>query len=81
MALSNVAIIERILGAAMLAARRQAILDDFLSEGLDKLENMSEEDVRKTCSSYAKKARWTVSHHIDAHPKDEDARSCIVGEG
>ena len=37
MTLTNMAIIESILEAAMLAARRRAILEDILSEGLEEL--------------------------------------------
>ena len=37
------------------AARRNAIIDDFLSEGLEGLALMTDEDVRDTCASYAKR--------------------------
>ena len=39
----------------MAAPQRQAILTDFMSEGLEGLVNMADEDVRETCSSYAKR--------------------------
>jgi len=37
------------------AARRNAIIADFLSGGLDGLEHMSVEDVKDACNSYAKR--------------------------
>lgn len=37
------------------AAARNAIIADFLSEGLEGLVHMSDEDVRETCTSYAKR--------------------------
>ena len=55
MALINVTIVERILGTAMLTARRRVILTNFLLEGLDKLENMSDKDICETCASYTKR--------------------------
>ena len=51
--LTNVQIFTRI-GIAP-AAARNAIIDDFLSEGLEGLLHMSDEDVRDTCASYAKR--------------------------
>ena len=53
MELSSIAIFTRI-GIAP-AAARNAIIDDFLSEGLEGLRHMSDEDVRDTCASYAKR--------------------------
>ena len=55
MALTNTAILQRILGNTLAAGERQAISTDFLSEGLDGLVNMTDEDVRDTCSGYAKR--------------------------
>ena len=37
------------------ANSRRAIEEDFLSEGLEGLENMSDADVKDVCSSYAKR--------------------------
>ena len=37
------------------ADSRRAIEEDFLSEGLEGLENMSDADVKDVCSSYAKR--------------------------
>ena len=37
------------------AANRNAIIADLLSEGLDGLKHMTDEDVRDTCASYAKR--------------------------
>jgi len=37
------------------AQRRNAIIEDFLSEGLEGLALMTDEDVRDTCASYAKR--------------------------
>ena len=37
------------------ANSRRAIAEDFLSEGLEGLENMSDADVKDVCSSYAKR--------------------------
>ena len=37
------------------AARRNAIIADFLAGGLDGLEHMSEDDVKDACASYAKR--------------------------
>ena len=37
------------------AAARNAIIADFLSEGLEGLVHMSDEDVQETCTSYAKR--------------------------
>ena len=37
------------------AVDRNAIIADFLSEGLEGLQNMTEEEVRDACSSYAKR--------------------------
>ena len=53
MALSSIAIFTR-MGITP-AAARNAIIDDFLSEGLEGLRHMSDEDVRETCASYAKR--------------------------
>ena len=36
-------------------ASRNAIINDFLSDGLDGLEHMTSEDVRDACNSYAKR--------------------------
>ena len=38
------------------AGARNAIIGDFLSDGLEGLEHMSDEEVKDTCSSYAKRA-------------------------
>ena len=51
--LTNVQIFTRI-GIAP-AAARNAIIDDFLSEGLEGLLHMSDEDIRDTCAGYAKR--------------------------
>ena len=37
------------------AAKRNAIINDFLSEGLDGLKRMTDEEVREACVSYAKR--------------------------
>ena len=37
------------------AANRNAIIADLLSEGLDGLKHMTDEEVRDTCASYAKR--------------------------
>ena len=55
MSLTDTAILQRMLGQTLAAGERQAISTDFLSEGLDGLVNMTDEDVRDTCSSYAKR--------------------------
>ena len=53
MALSNIQIMNMI-GIAP-AASRNAVIADFLSEGLDGLKRMTDEEVRETCVSYAKR--------------------------
>ena len=53
MALNNIQIMTMV-GIAP-AASRNAIIADFLSEGLDGLTYMTDEDVRDTCLSYAKR--------------------------
>jgi len=53
MSLTDVQIITRIDITS--AAARNAIIADFLSEGLEGLRNMTEEDVRDACSSYTKR--------------------------
>ena len=48
MALTDTAILQQMLGNTLAAGERQAISTDFLSEGLDGLVNMTDEDVRDT---------------------------------
>ena len=55
MALTYTAILQWMLGNTLAAGERQAISTDFLSKGLDGLVNMTDEDVRDTCSGYAKR--------------------------
>ena len=56
MVLSNIQIFNHLGFAASTAAARNAIIEDFLSGGLEGLQYMSEEDVKETCSSYAKRS-------------------------
>ena len=53
MASSNVQILAR-MGVAS-AANHNAIIDDFSSEGLAGLQNVTDEEVRDACASYAKR--------------------------
>jgi hypothetical protein len=53
MALTNAQIFTRI--GMTNAGARNAVIADFLSEGLEGLAHMTDEDVRDTCASYAKR--------------------------
>ena len=53
MVLSNIAIFTRMGFPG--AQARNAIIADFLSEGLEGLQRMSDEEVRDTCAGYAKR--------------------------
>ena len=54
MALTEAQILSR-MNVGQNAPQRNAIIADFLSEGLDEIRHMTEEDVREMCSSYAKR--------------------------
>ena len=43
------------------AVSRNAIIGDFLSEGLEGLQHMTEEEVRDACESYAKRHLGLIS--------------------
>ena len=68
MALSSTVIFTR-MGIAR-AVVRNAIINDFLLEGFEGLNHMSDEDVRDTCASFAK--RQDGMFPISA---------CSIGEG
>ena len=53
MAVTNIQIMTWI--GISVANQRNAIISDFLSDGLSGLEHMTHEDVKEMCSSYAKR--------------------------